>query len=87
MSLRGPPSLSRTTANLSTETSLPLEQFRVRMGRRWRVVLATLRVEAVAAVAVLVYGGLSPVAVAVVYWVDLALVIRRNAVATDNYEL
>jgi hypothetical protein len=47
------------------------------MGRRWRVVLATLCVEAVAAVAVLVSGPLSLVAVAVVYWIDLAFVIAR----------
>ena len=42
------------------------------MRRRWRVVLATLCVETVAAVAVFFYGGLSLVAVAVIYWIDLA---------------
>jgi hypothetical protein len=47
------------------------------MGRRWRVVLATLCVEMVAAVAVFLYGGLSLVAVAVIYWIDLAFVIGR----------
>lgn len=47
------------------------------MGRHWRVVLATLCVETMAAVAVFLYGGLSLVAVAVIYWIDLVFVIGR----------
>jgi hypothetical protein len=47
------------------------------MKRHWRVVLATFCVEAVAAVAVLVYGALSLVAVVIIYWIDLAFVIGR----------
>jgi hypothetical protein len=50
------------------------------MGRHWRVVLATLCVEAVAVATVPVYGALSLVAVAVVYWIDLAFVIARTVV-------
>lgn len=47
------------------------------MKRHWRIVFATLCVEAVAAVAVLVYGALSLVAVVIIYWIDLAFVIGR----------
>jgi hypothetical protein len=48
------------------------------MRRRWRIVLATLSVEAIAAVAVLVSGALSVVVVAAIYWIDLAFVIARS---------
>lgn len=47
------------------------------MKRRWRVVLATFCVEALAVVAVLTYGALSLMAVVIIYWVDLAFVIVR----------
>lgn len=47
------------------------------MRARWRVLLATLIVEVVATGAVLVYGPLSLVAVAIIYWIDLAFVIVR----------
>lgn len=50
------------------------------MGRHWRVILATLCVEAVAVATVSVYGALSLVAVGVVYWIDLAFVIARTVV-------
>lgn len=47
------------------------------MERRWRVVLATFCVEALAVVAVLTYGALSLIAVVIIYWMDLAFVIAR----------
>ena len=47
------------------------------MGRSSRLVLATLCVEAVAAVSILTYGYLSLVAVAVLYWIDLLFLSFR----------
>lgn len=50
------------------------------MSWRWRIVLGTLCVEVVAGAAVLRYGVLSLVAVAIVYWIDLAFVIGRSGI-------
>ena len=50
------------------------------MSWRWRIVLGTLCVEVVAGAAVLRYGVLSLVAVAIIYWIDLAFVIGRSGI-------
>jgi hypothetical protein len=47
------------------------------MSWRWRILLATLCVEAVVVATVPVYGAGSLVAVAVIYWLDLAFVTVR----------
>ncbi len=50
------------------------------MSWRWRIVLGILCVEVVAGAAVLRYGVLSLVAVAIIYWIDLAFVIGRSGI-------